>query len=60
MEAGTPVFLVTEGTSDGFVYSVRMIAAKTPEVYGTQGMEELRIERRRTGSVKRESSNAEQ
>jgi hypothetical protein len=47
VESGTPVFLVTQTSYDGTVFSVRMIAAKTPEVYGTTGMEESRRDQRR-------------
>lgn len=41
---GTPVFLAASISDDGFVFSVRVIPAGSPEAYGVEGLEETRLQ----------------
>ncbi len=48
IEPGTPVFLATQSSQDGYVFSVRVIPCRAPEAYAVRGLEESRLAALRT------------
>ncbi len=56
-QPGIPVFIATETDVNGYIWSVRMIPANTPESYGTRGLEETRLDQQRAALAAASQSN---